>query len=676
MSALQVTRLVELWGVWLGSLTIQISALVLVVLAACWALREASPSIRYVLWLVVLGRMLIAVPIASPWGLLAARPDYSTTASARADASNREVGRNSGRSSADTFPGTRTGRSVPEHPSHFPTILFLVWLAGALGFANLMWRRHRRLRRGLLELPPLATGLRLFVQSEAKRLHLGHVPEVRLLAPCGDRPLSPCIIGLAHPVLAVPAELCKPHRRSDSHPLLVHELMHLKRRDHWINFALAVVQCLYFFNPLVWVAGARIRREREPLCDDAVVDHYDGATDGYLEALYGMAELLTRRRPHHESGIGLFRGRMDLLERARRLAAPSYGKRSAPTMAVLALVAGVYVAGLTAWPEDASSRTWLQAERLATDEVALAERRLLDDPDAHEPRAKLVRHYALSGDEDAPERHAAHALWLIEHDPEMSSDLATYSILHRDLDPASYDRSRALWLQHVDALPENATVLRNAANFLLSSDPETAEQLLLRGRPLAPRQSFWPRSLSKLYRRRAAASSSPAEHGEWSTRAHREAEGALALTGAGDCGPGYLVEVAVLARDAGGAARAEQLAEQALLEAEGEVGTWSYGDVVHRAHLLLGELALDRGRTDLAVERLLSAADVPGSPGLDSFGPGMRLADRLLQLGESQAVLDYFERCARFWRLGEERLDAWSTDVRAGRRPGFGRSLR
>lgn len=52
---------------------------------------------------------------------------------------------------------------------------------------------------------------------------------------------------------------------------LVHELMHIRRRDRRTQ-AIAQVACaVYWFNPLVWYAAAALARERERACDDAVL---------------------------------------------------------------------------------------------------------------------------------------------------------------------------------------------------------------------------------------------------------------------------------------------------------------------------------------------------------------------------------------------------------------------
>lgn len=53
----------------------------------------------------------------------------------------------------------------------------------------------------------------------------------------------------------------------------------------------------------------------------------------------------------------------------------------------------------------------------------------------------------------------------------------------------------------------------------------------------------------------------------------------------------------------------------------------------------------------------------------------MGLAKDLLEKGEQQVVLEYFELCRRFWDSGHRKLDTWSRQVRAGKVPDFGANL-
>ena len=99
------------------------------------------------------------------------------------------------------------------------------------------------------------------------------------------------------------------------------------------------------------------------------------------------------------------------------------------------------------------------------------------------------------------------------------------------------------------------------------------------------------------------------------------------------------------------------------------------GNAVHDSHMVLGRIAVHEGRIEEAKEHLLKAGTTPGSPVLDSFGPNMSLAKDLLEKGERQVVLEYFELCREFWDMGHQKLDTWSRQVRAGKVPDFGANL-
>ncbi len=53
----------------------------------------------------------------------------------------------------------------------------------------------------------------------------------------------------------------------------------------------------------------------------------------------------------------------------------------------------------------------------------------------------------------------------------------------------------------------------------------------------------------------------------------------------------------------------------------------------------------------------------------------MSLAKDLLERGERETVLQYFELCRKFWQMGHDQLDQWTKDVNAGRIPDFGANL-
>ena len=102
---------------------------------------------------------------------------------------------------------------------------------------------------------------------------------------------------------------------------------------------------------------------------------------------------------------------------------------------------------------------------------------------------------------------------------------------------------------------------------------------------------------------------------------------------------------------------------------------WNYGNAVQDANQVLGLIALEAGNLAEAKKRLLASADSKGSPQMNSFGPSMRLAKALLEKGEKDVVLEYFDRCSKFWEMGNDRLEAWATSVKKGEIPEFGANL-
>jgi len=115
--------------------------------------------------------------------------------------------------------------------------------------------------------------------------------------------------------------------------------------------------------------------------------------------------------------------------------------------------------------------------------------------------------------------------------------------------------------------------------------------------------------------------------------------------------------------------RACTLAEESLKVAESLKGTWSYGNAIHDANLVLGLAALDEKDVERAESYLLAAGLTPGSPNLNSFGPNTTLAKRILELGRVESVLRYLEACSVFWECGKLYLENWPVLIRAGKSP-------
>ncbi len=121
--------------------------------------------------------------------------------------------------------------------------------------------------------------------------------------------------------------------------------------------------------------------------------------------------------------------------------------------------------------------------------------------------------------------------------------------------------------------------------------------------------------------------------------------------------------------------RARRYADELLSWAEQNPRDRNCGNAIHHGYSIRGQVAFEEGDLAQAGADLLASAQTLGSPQLNSFGPNMQLADRLLKAGRREVVLDYLERCHSFWEMGESKLDRWAADIRSGNAPAFDANL-
>jgi len=145
-----------------------------------------------------------------------------------------------------------------------------------------------------------------------------------------------------------------------------------------------------------------------------------------------------------------------------------------------------------------------------------------------------------------------------------------------------------------------------------------------------------------------------------------------------------LGRVAIAAYDATDYTKAETYANELLTLApqhkeDQSYPKRSYGDAIFYGNIVLGRVALHREYNIPKVKAyLLAAGKTPGSATLNSFGPNMTLAKELLEIGERDIVLEFFEECRAFWKGINKpwSLDEWIATVKGCcRLPDFGPNL-
>jgi len=121
---------------------------------------------------------------------------------------------------------------------------------------------------------------------------LGLGTNVRTLE--SDSAPMPLTWGIAHPVVVLPEDASGwPAGRLET--VLLHELVHVKRRDLLAQVIGQMACSLYWFHPLAWVALRQLRKERERACDDAVLLRGVEAHD-YAGHLLDLVRALAAKR--------------------------------------------------------------------------------------------------------------------------------------------------------------------------------------------------------------------------------------------------------------------------------------------------------------------------------------------------------------------------------------------
>lgn len=132
------------------------------------------------------------------------------------------------------------------------------------------WRYIEDLKKSGLE--KTALDYQLFVKKVASQLGIRHNVRVyisRLVQ-------SPVTIGYLKPIILLPLAAVTNLSTRQVEAVILHELAHIKRYDYAINFILAVLQTLFYFNPFVKKFINAIEFEREKSCDELVLQfQYD-----------------------------------------------------------------------------------------------------------------------------------------------------------------------------------------------------------------------------------------------------------------------------------------------------------------------------------------------------------------------------------------------------------------
>lgn len=268
------------------------SIVIAVVLIVRLCLKRAPKIYSYLLWSVVLFRLLCPVSFSGKVSVLESVPGsrvdpVGTVSYQPVQRAVQSVAQP--RVEAAPMSPERTQAAQPKETTSPMAIAAWVWCLGAAGLGLYSLAQYALLRRKL---------------AEAARLE-GNVY-------LSDRVPSPFVMGLTHPKIYLPSETPEGERTF----ILAHERHHIRRGDPMWKLLAYLALCLHWFNPFVWLAFCLAGKDMEMSCDEAVLKGLEEKTRAdYAQALLRLA---THKRIL--SGMPLAFGEGDTKGRIRNMA--------------------------------------------------------------------------------------------------------------------------------------------------------------------------------------------------------------------------------------------------------------------------------------------------------------------------------------------------------------------
>ena len=264
----------------------------------------------------------------------------------------------------------------PTKSTDWYSIVFVVWLLGAIGFLGWLIFVKLRYYESLQHL--MAGGPREVYELYdrcCKELCVKPLPLWIV-----NKSMSPGIAFFGEPVLLVPLSLCNDESRLRF--ALLHELTHKKRGDHYMTLLLNILRAVYWFDPVVHFAFSELRADMESACDSDVLAYIGHEQKrGYLTVILDMFSYDT------EPILGMSQIRSKRMAK-RRMKGAFMKSRTSPAFRAITLCIAL-IMSLCCFTTACQSAPEKDTPGMAAEQTADPSPKptLIPDPSAQEPEA-------------------------------------------------------------------------------------------------------------------------------------------------------------------------------------------------------------------------------------------------------------------------------------------------
>lgn len=264
----------------------------------------------------------------------------------------------------------------PAKSTDWYSIVFVVWLLGAIGFLGWLIFVKLRYYESLQHL--MAGGPReVYELYDRCCKELGVKPLPLWIV---NKSMSPGIAFFGEPVLLVPLSLCNDESRLRF--ALLHELTHKKRGDHYMTLLLNILRAVYWFDPVVHLAFSELRADMESACDSDVLAYIGHKQKrGYLTVILDMFSYDT------EPILGMSQIRSKRMAK-RRMKGAFMKSRTSPAFRAITLCIAL-IMSLCCFTTACQSAPEKDTPGMAAEQTADPSPKptLIPDPSAQEPEA-------------------------------------------------------------------------------------------------------------------------------------------------------------------------------------------------------------------------------------------------------------------------------------------------
>jgi TonB family protein len=183
-------------------------------------------------------------------------------------------------------PGNLDGVGGLAGHSELYCLLTFIWLLGMV-----VWlARWLMLRWGIARV--IAAESEVTVGRAAEALHRA---KTRLSLDRGipliesSQVQEPGVWRIWRPIVVFPRGLSGKLSVEELEAVMIHELIHVSRRDNLLGTLQMLICCLFWFHPFVWLIDRKLLAEREMICDENVI-RYIGKPDIYVSGLWKVAQ--------------------------------------------------------------------------------------------------------------------------------------------------------------------------------------------------------------------------------------------------------------------------------------------------------------------------------------------------------------------------------------------------